>query len=140
MESTRSAWYAKNLEVDHLKLVGELAYDNHCSERPDWEAALRLDLPNEALDLLNIEMMKLCARGDHEAVRELYEGTGKGLIEAYRDYDVDRIAASLGRQKSAAMNVMTCAGNMYTSLANSDMLRAAQEFGIRKKQFHQVGA
>ena len=92
--------YAKRLkrlalEFNHLHLVGKLAFDKDCSERPDWEAALRLGLPNAAIDLLNIGMMQLCARGDHEFVRELYERTGKRLIEEYKDYNVYRIAAVL---------------------------------------------
>jgi hypothetical protein len=121
------------LEFGHLYAVGKLAFDKSYSDQPDLGVALSLDLPNVAMNLLNIEMMQLCARGDYESVLMLFDTRGRWLIKKYEDYKVSRIAVSLGRVENADMHIMTCVGNMFTSVAIAHMMRAVQESGHTKR-------
>ena len=106
--------------------------DENCIKCPSWETALSLDLPNIAINLISLETMQMCSQGQLDAIPDLYHRTGAPLAKKYSNYPVSRIAISLGRAENPDLNVMTCMGNMYFSIASAHIIRASQEFGTTR--------
>jgi len=117
------------LEFEHLHVVGKTQCNEDHTTRPSWEAALSLDLPNIAVNLISTEVNQLCSLGHVEAAIDLYQRAGTGLVRKYYDYPTARVAVAMGRKENPDLSTLTCLGNLYAAVASAHMISADREAG-----------
>jgi hypothetical protein len=117
------------LEFEHLHVVGKTQFDEDHTTRPNWEAALALDLPNIAVNLISTEVNQLCSLGHVESALDLYQRAGMRLVKKYYDFPIAHIAVAMGRKENADLSTLTCIGNLYAAVASAHMISAALEAG-----------